>query len=90
VTDSRPSFAWAERAHHMGQLARGTTHWDVYLETRPDDDKRTVWGRLHFTAGERHRQSAWIFLETSEKEVRERFVDFSATELWALLESLAP
>lgn len=90
MTDSRPSYAWTERAHHMGQLARGTTHWDVHLETRPDDDRRTVWGRLHFTAGERHRQSAWIFLEHSEKEVRERFADFSATELWALLESLAP
>jgi len=88
--DSRPAFAWTERAHHMGQLSKGTGHWDVHLEMRADDDKRTHWGRLHFTSGDRHRQSAWIFLEYSEKEIRERFADFSSTELWALLDSLAP
>jgi len=74
----------------MGQLARGDLRWDVYLEIRPDDDRRTVWGRVHFTAGERHRESAWIFLEHTEKDVRERFNDFSAVELWALLDGLAP
>ena len=74
----------------MGQLARGDLRWDVYLETRNDEGRRSVWGRLHFTAGERHRESAWIFLEPTEKEVRERFADFSAVELWALLDALAP
>ena len=74
----------------MGQLARGEKRWDVYLETRLDEDRRMVWGRLHFTAAERHRQSAWVFLEHSEKEIRERFADFSAVELWALLDALAP
>jgi hypothetical protein len=49
-----------------------------------------VRGRIHFLAGERHRETAWIFLEWSEKEIRERFNEFSANELWSLVESLSP
>jgi len=88
---STPQFAWMQRAHHMGQLARGgDARWDVYLEVAPDTDRLAVRGRIHFTAGERHRESAWIFLEYSDKDIRERFQDFSAVELWNLLESLSP
>ena len=63
----------------------------MYVETQADaTDKRIRKGRLHFVAGERHRESAWIFLEWSDREVLERFGDFSPTELWSLLESLGP
>lgn len=74
----------------MGQLARGETRWDVYLEAMADAENGIVKGRIHFVAGERHRQSAWIFLELSDKDVRTRFNEFSAAELWSLVESLAP
>lgn len=74
----------------MGQLARGETRWDVFVEAVPDAENGTVRGRIHFVAGERHRTTAWIFLEWSEQEVRERFSHFSAHELWNLVESLGP
>jgi hypothetical protein len=81
---------WAQRAQQMGQLARGEARWDVFLEISPDPEQRLVRGRVHFLDGERHRASAWIFVEWSERELRERFTEFSATELWSLLESLGP
>lgn len=74
----------------MGELARGETRWDVYVEIEPDAASGPVRGRVHFVAGERHRATAWIFLEQSEREIRERFTEFSANELWNLLESLGP
>ena len=74
----------------MGQLARGETRWEVYLEAEPVPSEGIVRGRIHFVHGDRHRQSAWIFLERSQKEVQERFNDFSANELWSLVESLGP
>lgn len=74
----------------MGQLARGESRWEVYLETEIAHDEGTVRGRIHFVNGDRHRQSAWVFLEWSHKEVQERFNDFSANELWSLVESLGP
>lgn len=80
-----------QRAHHMGQIRRAeSAPWDVYLEIMPDSDRVAVRGRVHFVAGERHRESAWVFLEYSEKDVRERFNDFSDVEVWNLLESLGP
>ena len=89
--DSRPAYAWGQHATHMGQLARSDLRWDVYLELMPDgSDKRLRRGRVHFVAGERHRESAWIFLEYADRDVLERFNEFSAVELWSLLESLGP
>lgn len=88
--DSRPAFAWAQHATHMGQLKRAEVQWDVYLEVMPDADKKLRRGRVHFVAGERHRESAWIFLEWSDRDIQERFNEFSAIELWSLLESLGP
>ncbi len=85
-----PLFGWAKHAQQMGQLARGDATWDVYLELMPQPDRRSMRGRVHFVAGDRHRESAWIFLEWSERELRDRFNEFSATELWSLLESLGP
>lgn len=77
-------------ARLMGELARGTARWEVYLETALAPDGAAVRGRLHFVQADRHRASAWIFLEHTDREVTERFADFSSVELWALLESLAP
>jgi hypothetical protein len=75
----------------MGQIARGDAPWEVYLELLGDvADKRLRRGRVHFVAGERHRESAWIFLEYTDRDVLERFSEFSAVELWSLLESLGP
>lgn len=75
----------------MGQIRHGKSQpWDVYLEVGPHGDHLAMRGRVHFVAGERHRESAWIFLEYSEKDIRERFNDFSDVEIWNLLESLGP
>lgn len=74
----------------MGQLARGGIQWEVFLEINPDTACHVVRGRIHFMAGDRHRASAWIFVEPGERDLRERFAEFSATELWSLLESLGP
>lgn len=73
-------------AHHLGELARGDTNWQVHLEvlgvTFP------VKGRVHFVADGEQRSTGWIFVEASEQELLRRFHDFSALELWRLLESL--
>jgi hypothetical protein len=74
----------------MGHLARGDVRWEVFLEILADPDKTLRRGRVHFVAGERHRESAWIFVEVAERDVLERFNEFSAVELWSLLESLGP
>ena len=89
--DGRPTYSWGQHATHMGQLNRSDVRWDVYLELVGDTgDKRLRRGRVHFVAGERHRESAWIFLEYSDRDVLDRFNEFSAIELWSLLESLGP
>jgi len=77
-------------AQLMGDLARGGARWEVYLELAPDAALAAVRGRVHFLQEDRRRASGWIFLEPTEREVRERFLDFSSLELWSLLESLAP
>ncbi len=73
-------------ARHLGDLVRGDARWSVYLETAPRGE--TVGGRVHFLDGERRRSTAWIFLEWNEHEVISRFNEFSAVELWRLVESL--
>lgn len=72
----------------MGDLTRGEVRWDVLLETVPDPSVGHVRGRIHFIAGNAHRLSAWIFLELVEKDIDTRFAEFSAQELWTLLDSL--
>ncbi len=76
----------APLARHLGDLGRADERWQVFLETRPQG--RTVGGRVHFLQGEETRSSAWILLEWSEQDVLHRFNEFSAVELWRLLESL--
>ena len=76
----------APLARHLGDLGRADERWQVFLETRPQGE--TVAGRVHFLQGEQTRSSAWILLEWSEQDVLHRFNEFSAVELWRLLESL--
>lgn len=81
--------SWSEiKARQAGELTRGSSHWDVLLETAMDNDLGATRGRIHFISGNRHRLSGWIFLEWSEKEIESRFSGFSAQELWNMLKSL--
>jgi hypothetical protein len=77
----------APQARHLGDLARSQTRWGVYLETRTLG--ALAQGRLHFVEGSRHKTTGWIFREYSEREIHERFNEFSPIELWKILESLA-
>jgi len=85
-----PAFPGHERSKHMGELRRGDEHWDVYLELQPDVEigGGAVRGRIHFVERDRHRMTGWVFLEWQEREVQERFGEFSAVELWHFLEAL--
>ncbi len=82
------AFPGQERAKHMGELKRGDQHWEVFLELQPDGELGAVRGRIHFVSGERHRMTGWIFLEWQEREIQERFGEFSAVELWHFVEAL--
>ena len=74
-------------ARHLGDLARGEAAWRVYLETHPD--AHPTRGRIHFVSGDGEaRSTGWIFVEPSDQDLLRRFQDFSAVELWKLLESL--
>ncbi len=83
-------FPGQERAKHMGELKRGDERWEVYVEMQADADVGggAVRGRVHFVSGERRRTTGWIFLEWSEREIQERFGEFSAVELWHFVEAL--
>jgi hypothetical protein len=76
------------KARQMGELVRGESRWDVLLETVRDYSVEAVRGRIHFISGNTHRLSGWIFLEWVEKDVEVRFAEFSAQELWNLLDAL--
>ncbi|PYP42174.1 MAG: hypothetical protein DMD43_03925 [Gemmatimonadetes bacterium] len=73
-------------ARHVGDLARGEAAWRVFLEAPPGGPP--VRGRIHFVSRDAIRTTGWIFVEPSEQELARRFHDFSALELWKLLESL--
>jgi hypothetical protein len=82
------AFPGHERARHMGELKRGNRRWDVFLETQADGDMGAVRGRIHFFAPEDHRVTSWVFLEWQERDIQDRFGEFSAVELWHFLEAL--
>jgi hypothetical protein len=82
------AFPGQERAKHMGELKRGDQRWDVYVEAQPDAALGAVRGRIHFVNGPQHRMTSWIFLEWHEKDVQERFGEFSAVELLHFVEAL--
>jgi hypothetical protein len=73
----------------VGELQRGEQRWDVVLETVKDGSVGVIRGRVHFVSGTTHKLSGWIFVEWSDKDVGTRFSEFSAQELWNLLDSLA-
>ncbi|MCZ6917061.1 MAG: hypothetical protein O7I93_09820 [Gemmatimonadetes bacterium] len=79
----------AIKSKQMGELARGEDRWDVVLESVRDDELDGLRGRIHFISGNVHRLSGWIFLEWMERDVDSRFGEFSAQELWSLLDSLS-
>ena len=74
-------------AYHLGDLARGGTTWKVFLETRTDT--MPMKGRVHFVTESGQRSTGWIFIEPTEQDLLRRFHEFSALELWKVLESLA-
>jgi hypothetical protein len=73
-------------ARHLGDLARGGSAWRVYLEALPA--QHGTRGRIHFVSDGATRSTGWIFVEPSDQDLLRRFQDFSAVELWKLLESL--
>ena len=74
-------------ARLLGDLARGENAWRVYLETNAGE--QIARGRIHFVSGNgESRSTGWIFVEPSDQDLVRRFHDFSAVELWKLLESL--
>lgn len=79
----------------LGALQRGDIQWDVLLETRPhpraEGARGPLQGRLHFVRddGDAVRSTGWIFVEWGDTEMLVRFSQFSAVELWHLLDSLA-
>jgi len=74
-------------ARHLGDLARGGATWRVFFETRLDS--KPAKARVHFVTNGEQRSTGWIFVEYSEQDLLRRFQEFSAIELWRLLESLA-
>jgi len=77
------------QARQMGELQRGESRWDVLVEFARDEEIGALRGRIHFVSGPVHRVSGWIFLEWSARDIEARFGEFSAQELWNLLDSLA-
>lgn len=77
------------QARQMGELVRGDSRWDVLIEFARDEEVGALRGRIHFVSGNIHRLSGWIFLEWAAKDIEARFAEFSAQELWNLLDSLA-
>jgi hypothetical protein len=72
----------------MGELRRGDRRWDVFVETEADGELGAVRGRLHFVSAGKHRSTSWIFLESTERDIHERFGEFSAVELWHFVAAL--
>ena len=77
------------QVRQLGELARGEDRWDVLLEVARDDEIGALRGRIHFVSGNLHRLSGWIFLEWAAKDIEARFSEFSAQELWNLLDSIS-
>ena len=77
------------QARQMGELVRGESRWDVLIEFARDEEVGALRGRIHFVSGNIHRLSGWIFLEWAAKDIEQRFAEFSAQELWNLLDSLS-
>jgi hypothetical protein len=81
-------FPGQERSKHLGELRRGDQRWDVFVETQADGELQAVRGRLHFVSGGKSLSTSWIFLEPTERDIQERFNEFSAVELSHFVASL--
>lgn len=81
-------FPGQDRARHMGELKRGPSRWDVYLELEPDAELQAVRGRMHFVGEGGRKTTGWVFLERAERDIVERFGEFSAVELLQFVESI--
>jgi hypothetical protein len=90
MPDPSPRDGGIPGAELTGELARGPARWDVYLETVAAPERGAARGRIHFAQADRRRSTAWIFLERSEQDIRQRFAGFSDVDLWNLLESVGP
>ncbi|HEX5633916.1 MAG TPA: hypothetical protein VFX50_11845 [Gemmatimonadales bacterium] len=92
-----PSFELTHHGRLLGDLARGDLRWAVHLDTRPHPRQAAnergqvpLQGRLHFVRDDGQvRSTGWIFVEFGEHDILARFAEFSANELWQLLDSLA-
>jgi hypothetical protein len=82
------AFPGQEQARHMGELKRGPQRWDVYLELQPDPEMGAIRGRIHFVGPEGHKTTGWVFLEWQERDILERFGEFSAVELLQFVEAI--
>ena len=82
------AFPGPEHARHMGELKRGQHRWDVYLEIQPDAELSAIRGRIHFVGDGTHKTTGWVFLEWQEKDILERFGEFSAVELLQFVEAI--
>jgi hypothetical protein len=90
MPDPTPRNGDVPGAELMGELARGPARWEVYLEMAAEPELIALRGRIHFTQADRRRVSGWIFLERTERDIRQRFAGFSDVDLWNLLESVGP
>ncbi|HTR20831.1 MAG TPA: hypothetical protein VMH88_08250 [Gemmatimonadales bacterium] len=83
-------FPGKDHSRHMGELKRGDQRWEVYLEMHPDVEIGAVRGRIHFVgpAGGGRKTTGWVFLEWQERDIVERFGEFSAVELLHFVEAL--
>ncbi len=81
-------FPGQDRTRHMGELKRGQSRWNVYLEFQPDAELEAVRGRMHFVGDGQHKLTGWVFLERQEKDILERFGEFSAVELVQFVEAI--
>jgi len=82
------AFPGQEHARHMGELKRGQQRWDVYLELQPDAELGALRGRIHFLGEGEHKTTGWVFLEWHEKDILDRFGEFSAVELLQFVEAI--
>lgn len=82
------AFPGQEHARHMGELKRGPQRWDVYLELQPDAELGAIRGRIHFVGQGSAKSTGWVFLEWQEKDIVDRFGEFSAVELLQFVEAI--
>ncbi len=88
VGDMSEPFPGKDHSRHMGELRRGDQRWEVYLEVQPDAQVGAVRGRIHFVGPAGRKTTGWVFLEWQERDVVERFGEFSAVELLHFVEAL--